>query len=146
MNILQNKEYFSYLDVKGWIWLPNEKYLCHLKLHTICKTSINIKQGIFKWTKMWMSKYTCQMYNICNSPWLSWLLALCADKHVCTFSKLIYINDKKVCIPNKQYICGHRCKRKSMATKWKIPVAIISHYIGIYKNQLTLKQGIFKWS
>ena len=43
----------------------------------------------------------------------------------CTFSEVININGKKqICLPNKEYICGHRGERINMAAKCKIFVTV----------------------
>ena len=40
---------------------------------------------------------------------------------MCTISKPIGINkEKEICLPNKEYICDHRCERANMAAECKI--------------------------
>ena len=39
--------------------------------------------------------------------------------YICVVSKVIVINEGKICVPDKNYLSGHRCKRTNMALKLK---------------------------
>ena len=61
----------------------------------------------------------------------SYTYALCTDRHVCPFSKLVGMRKKQVCLPNKQHLSDHSFKTANMTAKCKIIMNITENFIGI---------------
>ena len=65
-------------------------------------------------------------------------------RHVCIISKDICINkEKEICLPNKECIIDHSCKRTNMVAKCKIVINCSKNFIGSCKKYGCL-QGIIK--
>ena len=71
---------------------------------------MSAKQGILKEIidvkeQIWLANIDC-LWLLLNT---SWLLVFYVDTHWCTISKVIDVNkEKEICLPNKEYISGHR--------------------------------------
>ena len=50
--------------------------------------------------------YKCKIFVAVT--YTSWALFFCIGRHVCTLSKVIFINkEREICLPNKKYLSGH---------------------------------------
>ena len=57
---------------------------------------------------------------------------------MCTISKDICINkENKICVPNRESISGHRCKRTYMTTECEMFVNCSKNFIDIEKKKQT---------
>ena len=71
---------------------------------------------------------------------------MCIDTHFCTVSKVNGIHkEKEVCLSNKDYINGYRCRRTNIDAKWKLCIAV-KYYRHLQETNMTAKQGLFKGS
>ena len=76
----------------------------------ILKESIDVKEQIW----LLVGKYFGLSLNT------SWAFLFCIDTYVFTITKVIGLQKKRgICLPNREYICGHRCDRTYMVTNVK---------------------------
>ena len=126
----------------------------HRTICTVSCMSAIINTYIHEWTHTYMHAYMPTYIQACLYP--------CRHTEIHTYMHACIQN----AIPgnmssNKEYISDHRCKRTNMAVKWKylwhlIGIFIVyrftcvddlkSHWHKLGKSNMSIKQGIHKWS